>query len=930
MKKGNSSAKSATHKQDKASKVPEHHLSTDRTREKATLDTWANANIYSIVNKKANTVNVKARQTHHRSETQTYVLREMPTPVHLLTLDTLCRKICQDIFLKAELMRGHQVTYVPAWETYPLWIEEQVIASAKSKSPIKLSVLRKRCRARHKQELEIQKQKFHQLGIFADWETSQRTLESRQEARLIALISRLRDSDYLHDLPQLSPWCPKCTIPLNEANLIQMPTKVLNSYVKFPFNVGLEEFGTNVFFSVQLPYLREIAGTTELGINENTTYWLTQFADEFLLFSEPQLKNFCQHLAKGQPRPKRVKEIKATELTEYTVAHPLFLSKEKGEKGEKGLKITLIPEPLVENIPNSQSAQLLKSGVLPINPAHDQLSYDIAQELNIVSMPIFDETGRLTEEAEQLCGLYLFDAERFIVSQLERFGYLLKTYNEERHESHCPRCKELAVFRPCSKWVFSIAKNHATVQMLNAQDHWDNYGGTEHKNITDIRNTVLNFRGLQVSAQRQWGMPLPILLCDQCDEPLTDKNTLSAIRNSIQRGFESWFRLSVEELLPTDTHCPNCDSSEFRKEATLIDGHFANLLQIIDNSDFKKALGGSTSVMFVPQPSSSDSKWIKWLAEISVISAALTRSRPIKESQPFKQLTLNVMPKIGSEIEIEETFFNKYPADVSRLVAITPNLSTQQVSQQRLEKIAEDHLIEYQQLQASFEHISVLLYGFLLDEEHNAQTDTKNQAGNKTNRQPDSTEMDEDDWHTATVSEQGATPDYTRLPSTPTEPNLKTLDRDRAGSAITDKSLTIDSLAITVTTQLLQEVEQAYQNGNFHEMWKMLTNFCEQDLGFYVRTIESRDATTFQAAQGTLSEISTALLQRLAPLTPFLAEHFHHLISTDNETDNHSIFEKNWHSVSPAIRQSLRASRTKKNDAKAEWEALKNSYNAEP
>ena len=68
-----------------------------------------------------------------------------------------------------------------------------------------------------------------------------------------------------------------------------------------------------------------------------------------------------------------------------------------------------------------------------------------------------------------------------------------------------------------------------------------------------VQNAVRNFEDLQVSAQRQWGMPLPILLCDQCDEPLTDKNTLNAIRNSIQRGFEFWFRLSVEELLPVDT-----------------------------------------------------------------------------------------------------------------------------------------------------------------------------------------------------------------------------------------------------------------------------------------------------------------------------------------------------------------------------------------
>ena len=887
MKKGTSSAKSATRKQGKASKISESDLLTDRTREKVILDTWANANIYAVVNKKTNAANVKKRQMSHNSETHAYVLREMPAPVHLLTLETLCRKICQDIFLKAALMQGHQVTYVPAWETYPLWIEEQVIAAAKSKSPIKLSVLRKRCRARHKQELETQKQKFHQLGIFADWDTSQKTLESRQEARLIALISRLRDSDYLHDLPQLSPWCPKCTIPLNEANLIQMPTKALNGYVKFPFNVGLEAFGTNVFFAVQLPYLREMAGTTELGINENTTYWLTQFADEFLLFAEPQLKNFCQRLAKGQQRPKRVKEIKADELTQYTVAHPLFPSKE--------LKITLVPQPLLEKLSNSQLTPLLKSGVLPLNPAHDQLSYDLAPELDIASTPIFDETGRLTEEAGQLCGLHLFDAEKFIIPQLERFGYLLKTYNEERREPHCPRCEELAVFRPCSKWVFSVSNNHTTFQLLNAQDHWDNYANSEHKNIADVRNTVSNFEDLQVSAQRQWGMPLPILLCDHCDQPLTDKNTLSAIRNSIQRGFESWFRLSVEELLPTDTHCSNCDSSEFRKEATLIDGHFANLLQIIDNSDFKKALGGSTSVMFVPQPSPSDAKWIKWLAEISVISAALTRSRPIKESQPFKQLKLNVMPKIGSEIAIDDTFLNKYPADVSRLVAITPNLSTQQITQQRLEKIAEDLLMEYQQLQTLFEHIGVLLHGSPPNQGHK----TKNRNSNK------------DDVSSAP------------LPSAPTELNIDSTD-----SPTGNKNLTIDSLAVNVTAQLLQNVRQIYENGHFHETWKMLADFCVEDLSFYVHSIESRDATTLHTVYDTLTQISIALLQHFAPLTPFLAEHSYQLISVDSKTDNHSIFQKNWHSVSPAIRQSLRASQTKKNDAKVKWEALKNANNA--
>ncbi|MCY3550341.1 MAG: class I tRNA ligase family protein [Candidatus Poribacteria bacterium] len=879
MKKRNSATKSTTRKRGKTTRSSEKPQLADRAREKAILETWANVNVYPLVTKKANaagnnTAKGNAAQQHDSSQPETYVLREMPASVHALTLNTLCRKVCQDIFLKAALMQGHQVIYVPAWETYPLWIEESIIAAAKSKDPIKLSVLRKRCRARHKQALEVQKEKFHQLGIFADWDTSQKTLESRQEARLIALISRLRDSDYLHDLPQLSPWCPNCTVPINEANLVQMPTRALNGYVKFPFTLGLEEFGIDVFFCLQMPHLWEIAGIVELGITDNITYLLTQWKDEYLLFSEPQFEHFMKHLPKRQSRPKLVKEIKASELAQCAVAHPLFPSKD--------LKIRLIPETLVTNTTHDTLTSSLESGVMPLNPAHHQPSYNIAQALEMNATPVFDETGRFTEEAGQLCGLYLFDAENFIVPQLERCGYLLKTRNDEMHEPHCPRCKELAVFRPCSKWVFSISENRATVQLLNAQEYWDNYGDTEHKDIQDVQNAVLNFGGLPVSAQRQWGMPLPILLCDQCDEPLTDKNTLNAIRNSIQRGFEFWFRLSVEELLPADTRCLNCNSSDFRKEATLIDSHFANLLQIIDNSDFKKPLGGHTSVMFVPQTDTADSKWTEWLAEISVISAALSRSRPIKESQPFKQLKLNTMPEVDSEIDVADAFLNKYPADVVRLVAITPSVGTEQVDQKQLEKLAKDYSVQYQLLQGLLEDIS---------------TQLKN------------------DGQSSVISPDGDDPIERESSSTDNR------------QLITD-NYSIDSLAIIVTAQFLQEVQQAYQDANFYEIWTILTDFCENDLRFYVSAVKSCPAERLHAAQVTLSQIGTALLQRFAPLTPFLAEHFYPLIATEGVAGNHSIFQKNWHLLSPVDGQTLHISDIETDNAKAEWEVLKNTYHA--
>ena len=162
----------------------------------------------------------------------------------------------------------------------------------------------------------------------------------------------------------------------------------------------------------------------------------------------------------------------------------------------------------------------------------------------------------------------------------------------------------------------------------------------------------------------------------------------------------------------------------------------------------------------------------------------------------------------------------------------------------------------------------------------------------------------------------------------PVHTNLEVPGVEGSGTTTADKTLPVDSLAITLTAQLLQEVQHAYQAGNFHEMWALLTNFCQDDLRFYNHAMESRPTTTLHAAQSTLSEITTVLLQRFAPLTPFLAEHFYRLISIEGIASDHSIFQGNWHSRSSLIGQSLQPSDLKKDEAKAEWEDVKRAYDA--
>ena len=140
--------------------------------------------------------------------------------------------------------------------------------------------------------------------------------------------------------------------------------------------------------------------------------------------------------------------------------------------------------------------------------------------------------------------------------------------------------------------------------------------------------------------------------------------------------------------------------------------------------------------------------------------------------------------------------------------------------------------------------------------------------------------------------------------------------------------LPMDLLLIIVTAQLLQEVQQAYENENFHEMWTLLTHFCEKDLRFYTSTMESRSTTTRHAAQSILSEIATLLLQQFAPLTPFFSEYFYECVSVDGVARDHSIFQGNWRSHRTLIERVLPPSDAEKDEVKAEWEEVKKTYNA--
>lgn len=816
----------------------------DKTRETEILNMWEKRKVYKVDEKTA--------------ELPTYVIREMPTPVHRLSADTLRRKIYQDIFLKYEIMHGNTVVYSPLWETFPFSIEASVIRENNTKSSDNIINFRKKCRQLYSESLKSQQHKLKELGIFADWSSADKTLEARHETKLFSFFDKLRDTKYLQDELKLSHWCPKCVSPLEPGKTVtSVSTNILYTYVKFPFNIGFEEFGREISFAIRFPLnqLWEIAGTIGIGIYENTQFCLTEYDGNYLIFAEPQLKQFVNPNTKDKTAPKILAKLNVKQLTNCTLSHPLFSLTE--------LPFFTIPEKIFENVVDSSEKRELKDGIIPLNPAHHTLSHNIFNVLPNIrnaidhkflsstsTTPIFDEAGRFSEDADTLCGLYLNNAIHFITDELESRECLITERKRKIEHLECQHCNGISVLRPFRHWTFATSSIGISDEISTTPEYWEHYD----EDIRDeIRNGMMSVSDMQISSQRQWGIPLPVLRCDNCNHLISDKKILRTVRSSIRRGSEHWFRLSVEELLPTDATCMNCHSRDFRKEATYIESNFANLLQTLDISDFKKStIETTTSVTFAPR-----TEFIKWLGELSVLAVSLQLSRPSKESHPFKHLNLNDIDEVVWETEIHDDILEKYPADIIRLFSITPEINQTPLKHngtEQLDSLLDKHYQDYVGLKETLDQVVELVSGF-----------------KKTGKE--------------------------RRQLILCKQNLK----------LFDKLQKQDSLAILITQQLLKNVEEAYEKRDFYTMWVLLYDFCITELPFYIGLCKTNKSDSFQIA---LTSIFKVIVQRFAPILPYLAEELYANVFYPSA----SIFEEKWCHI-PPINDEI--------DMNYEWESLK-------
>lgn len=610
-------------------------------------------------------------------------------------LGTALNKILKDFIVRYKNMSGFKAPYVPGWDTHglPTELKARKKAGVGSSADISELELRKMCQEFVEGYIDDQRNQFKRLGVIGEWDNPYITLTHDFEAEQIRIFAEMACKGYIYKGLKPVYWCPECKTALAEAEIEYAEDPCHSIYVKFNVTDDLGKFSAmgidpkKVYFVIWTTTTWTLPGNVAICVGPSFDYAVIKCGDEYYVMAEELYKSAMEDAEKTDYEV--VSTIKGAELEYMKTAHP-FMDRES---------VVIVGDHVT-----------LESGTGCVHtaPGHGVEDYDVCR--NYPEIPIIvpvDENGVLTEEAGMFKGLKTADANKPIAEHLEKIGALFALKKIIHQYPHCWRCKNPVLFRATDQWFCSV--DDFKDDAIKAIDEVEWIPGWGKDRITSM---VRERKDWCISRQRKWGVPIPIFYCEECGEPLIDKEAMLAVADLFgKEGSNAWFTHASEEILPKGKKCSKCGCTSFTKEKDIMDVWFDS--------------GSSHAAVLKNRP------YLKWPADLYLEGAdqyrgwfqsSLLTSVATMGTAPYKAVLTHgwvvdgkgrVMHKsLGNGIDPQEVI-DQYGADVLRLwVASSDYHADIRISPDILKQLSE----AYRKIRNTARYILGNLNGFNPDE----------------------------------------------------------------------------------------------------------------------------------------------------------------------------------------------------------------------
>ena len=444
---------------------------------------------------------------------------------HVLT------RVIKDMIPRYQTMKGKYVPRKAGWDTHglPVELEVEKKLGLNGKDQIEaygMEPFIKECKESVWKYKEMWEDFSGTVGFWADMDDPYITYEDDFIESEWWALKEIWEKKLLYKGFKVVPYCPRCGTPLSAQEVAQgyKPVKERSAIVRFRVKEGQRPKGaegdeafaaedpSNTWFLAWTTTPWTLPSNVGLCVNPDDTYVRVQAEDGNVYYLAGELADTVL----GEGNYKIVGSYTGKDL-EYMEYEPLFAF--TGEKAAKLKKKGFYV------ICDSYVTMTDGTGIVHTAPAFGEDDARVCGRYDMPFIQFVDEKGEMTEETGY-GGLFVKDADKVILQDLEKMGQLFDAPKFEHDYPHCWRCDTPLIYYARESWFIrmtavkdELIQNNNTVNWIPESIGKGRFG-----------DWLENVQDWGISRNRYWGTPLNIWECEDCgfQEAIGSREELAA------------------------------------------------------------------------------------------------------------------------------------------------------------------------------------------------------------------------------------------------------------------------------------------------------------------------------------------------------------------------------------------------------------------
>ena len=465
-------------------------------------------------------------------------------PLHLGHIRAYTRK---DAILRYKMARGFRVSNRSGFDVHGLPIENKVESELKLKSKheietkIGVAEFINKCIAMSDWNIQEQVKDAITYGIWLDFKNPYIPSHIGYIDKSWEVFKRIYDKNLVYCGNQVMPYCLHCgTVLAKGPEVEEVDDTDYSIFVLFKitakksYHVNLK---SNAYFLIWTTTPWTLPANVAIAVNPDERYVMVKIKDIYLIIAKKRLDAVSEILHENVLIES---ELLGSELAGIEYISPLEDKVPKQKELRRYHKVVTSKEYVTMEE---------GTGLLHVAPGHGIEDYNIglANKLPVISVlgPDIPHDNTLGEYAGLNTITGLNDA---VLKDLKLKDSLLYSGTANHKYPHCWRCHEKLIYTSTVQWFINIEKIRKSILKKSEKVQW--YPKEASNWFTESINSSPDW---VISRQRYWGIPIPIWVCDNCNN-IRVIGSINEIKSSI---------MPPDEINMASLHKPFIDKIEF-------------------------------------------------------------------------------------------------------------------------------------------------------------------------------------------------------------------------------------------------------------------------------------------------------------------------------------------------------------------------------